>query len=48
MVGFKSFRSAARTISGIETLHRVKNGQFGYPGGLAFSTSDYLYSLAAS
>ncbi|WPX96390.1 IS6 family transposase [Candidatus Bandiella woodruffii] len=27
MLGFKSFRSAARTIAGIELLHMIKKGQ---------------------
>lgn len=42
MMGFKSFRSAARIIAGIETMHMVKKGQLGCPGGLAFSTADYF------
>ncbi|SAL88044.1 integrase catalytic region [Caballeronia choica] len=28
MVGFKRFRSAATTISGIELMHRIRKGQF--------------------
>ena len=28
MPGFKRFRSAATTISGIELMHRVRKGQF--------------------
>ena len=48
MMGFKSFRSAARIIAGIQTMHMVKKGQLGCPGGLAFSTADYFYSLAAA
>jgi transposase-like protein len=28
MLGFKRFRSAATTISGIELMHRVRKGQF--------------------
>ena len=27
MLGFKSFRSAAKTIAGIELLHMIKKGQ---------------------
>ena len=42
MMGFKSFWSAARIIAGIETMHMVKKGQLGCPGGLAFSTADYF------
>ena len=47
MIGFKSFGSAVKIISGIETMHMVKKGQLGCPGGLAFSAADYFYSLAA-
>ena len=28
MLGFKRFRSAAITISGIELMHRIRKGQF--------------------
>jgi transposase-like protein len=28
MLGFKRFRSAAATISGIELTHRIRKGQF--------------------
>jgi transposase-like protein len=28
MLGFKRFRSAAATISGIEPMHRIRKGQF--------------------
>ena len=28
MLGFKRFRSAAVTISGIELMHRIRKGQF--------------------
>lgn len=48
MLGFKSFRSAAKIIAGIETMHMVKKGQPGCPGGLAISPADYFYSLAAA
>jgi transposase-like protein len=48
MMGFKSFRSAVRIIAGIETMHMVKKGQLGCPGGLAFSAADCPYSLAAA
>ena len=46
MMGFKSFRSAARLIAGIETMHMIKKGQLRCPGGLAFSHDDYFYSLS--
>ncbi|MDR6208289.1 transposase-like protein [Paraburkholderia graminis] len=28
MLGFKRFRSAAVTLSGIELMHRIRKGQF--------------------
>jgi transposase-like protein len=28
MLGFKRFRTAATTISGIELMHRIRKGQF--------------------
>ena len=28
MLGFKRFRNAAATISGIELMHRIRKGQF--------------------
>ncbi|MEA3116154.1 MAG: hypothetical protein QOG58_5953 [Caballeronia sp.] len=28
MLGFKRFRGAATTISGIELMHRIRKGQF--------------------
>ncbi len=28
MLGFKRFRSAATTISGIESMHRIRKGRF--------------------
>jgi putative transposase len=46
-LGFKSFRSAVRIIAGNQTMHMVTKGQRGCPGGLAFSPTDYFYSLAA-
>jgi len=48
MMGFKSLWSATRIIAGIETMHMIKKGQLGCPGGLAFSPADYFYSLAAA
>ena len=46
MMGFKSFWSGTKIIAGIETMHMIKKGQLGCPGGLAFSAADYFYSLA--
>jgi len=28
MLGFKNFRRAAKTIAGIELIHRIRKGQF--------------------
>lgn len=47
-MGFKSFWLATEIIAGIETMHMIKKGQLGRPGGLAFSPADYFYSLAAA
>jgi transposase-like protein len=47
MLGFKTFDTAASLIAGIETVHMIKKGQLGCPGGLAFSAADYFYSLAS-
>lgn len=47
MMGFKSFWSATKIITGIETMHMIYKGQLGRPGDLAFSPADYFYSLAA-
>jgi transposase-like protein len=30
MLGFKRFRNAAATISGIELMHRIRKGQFNF------------------
>ena len=30
MLGFKRFRNAATTISGIELMHRIRKGQFDF------------------
>jgi putative transposase len=46
MMGLKSFRSAARIIAGIETMHMIKKGQLRCPGGLAFSAADYFVGPA--
>jgi hypothetical protein len=46
MMGFKSFWSGTRIIARIETMHMIKKGQRGCPGGLAFSAADDFYSLA--
>ena len=46
MLGFKSFWSAQRLISGIETMHMIKKGQLRCPNGQAMSAANQFYSLA--
>jgi transposase-like protein len=46
MLGFKSFWSAQKLISGIETMHMVKKGQLHCPTGRLASSADQFYSLA--
>ena len=46
MLGFKAFRSAARIISGIETMHMIKKGQLRCPDGQRLSAAEQFYSLA--
>jgi putative transposase len=46
MLGFKSFRCAARIIAGIETVHMIKKGQMRCPDGQTMSAADQFYSLA--
>ena len=40
MLGFKKFRSAAKIIAGIETMHAIKKGQLGCHQGLVVSDAD--------
>jgi len=46
MMGLKSFDSAAKIITHIETMHMIKKRRLQCPGGLAFSDADYSYSMA--
>ena len=46
MMGFKSFHRVPVILGGIETMHRIKKGQLGYPKVKALSTASQLYSLA--
>ena len=46
MLGFKSFSSAHKLISGIETMHMIKKGQLHCPSGQPMSTAGQFYSLA--
>jgi hypothetical protein len=47
MLGFKSFWSAAKIISGIETMHMIKKGQMTCPESQVMSAAHQFYSLAA-
>ena len=46
MLGFKSFWSAQKLITGIETMHLLNKGQPCCPAGLPMSAADQFYSLA--
>ena len=46
MLGFKDFNSAAKILSGIETMHMIKKGQTACPEGQALSAAEQFYSLA--
>jgi transposase-like protein len=46
MLGFKCFRSAAKIISGIETMHMIRKGQLDGPQGQSLSAAQLFYSLA--
>jgi len=44
MLGFKSFRSAAATLAGIELMHMIRKGQLRTAGKLC--PAQQFYSLA--
>jgi len=46
MLGFKSFRSAAVTLAGIELMHMIRKGQFAIDGPDEMSFADQFYALA--
>ena len=46
MLGFKSFWSAQKLVSGIETMQMIKKGQLLCPSGQPMSAADQFYSLA--
>jgi transposase-like protein len=46
MLGFKSFWSAQRLITGIEIMHMVKKGQLHCHNRRIASAADQFYSLA--
>ncbi|MCW2310882.1 IS6 family transposase [Rhodoferax antarcticus] len=46
MLGFKSFRSAANVLAGIELMHMILKGQMAMPGCEGLSFADQFYALA--
>jgi len=46
MLGFKSFRSAANVLAGIEPMHMIRKGQFVIEGAASMSFADQFYALA--
>ena len=46
MLWLKAFRSAARIIAGIETMHMIKKGQLRCPEGQRLSAAEQFNSLA--
>ena len=46
MLGFKSLRSAARTLAGIELMHMIRKGQMAMPDGEGMSFAEQFYALA--
>lgn len=47
MLGFKSFRSARRTLAGIELMHMINKDQMIPDNGQQLSAAEQFYSLAA-
>ena len=49
MLGFKRFRSAATTISGIELVHRIRKGQFDFSAlGLKYTAAPSAWNAVLS
>lgn len=46
MLNFKSFRSAARVLAGIELMHMIRKDQFAIDGANRMSFADQFYALA--
>ena len=46
MLGFKSFRAAAKVLAGIELMHMIRKGQLHFAGSDAMSFADQFYALA--
>ena len=46
MLGFKSFRAAAKVLAGIELMHMIRKGQLHFAGSDTMSFVDQFYALA--
>ncbi|MEO6319531.1 MAG: DDE-type integrase/transposase/recombinase, partial [Polaromonas sp.] len=46
MLGFKSFRAAAKVLAGIELMHMIRKGQMAMPGCEEMSFAEQFYALA--
>jgi transposase-like protein len=46
MLGFKSFRRAQCILAGIEQVHMIRKGQYGYQAGDGLSPAEQFYLLA--
>ena len=46
MLGFKAFRSAQATLSGIETMHMIKKGQLRPEFAKNLTDAEQFYALA--
>jgi len=45
MMGFKTFHTARRLITDIETMHMIRKGQMNCPKGSTTSVAQQFYSL---
>ncbi len=46
MLSFKSFRSAARLLAGIELMHLIRKGQLAFAGSDKMTFAQHFYALA--
>ncbi len=46
MLGFKSFRAAAKVLAGIELMHMIRKRQLHFAGNDTMSFADQFYALA--
>jgi putative transposase len=45
MLGFKSFRTAANVLAGIELMHMIRKGQFAVDGAASMSFAEQFFAL---